>query len=1280
MIVRWLPLTGRVSRRTPVRSFVGVLSAVALSMLVLSASASALLTYPSDGQLAPSVSFRSVEPGDIAVNDFNGDTYVAEANTGVVHIVDAGGTEVGSLNGSMTPAGSFGGGRSGPFGVYSISVSANNGTGDVYVADPVHNVVDEFNFAGEYECQITGNSTPSATECNGPAGSATPAGGFNAPEGVTVDQATGRVYVVDANNHAVDIFSLKGAYQSQISLPSGASGIFPELTRGVAVDDFNGNVYVSGFANSIPGRGAEVPVIFEFNSGGIYVTTLTGSNTPGGQFSGRPSVAVDNANGDFFIAAGDYPPAAGGVYVFDAAGNYLTRIGEDSVNGIPVEVDQASGKIYVSLRENIEIFGPGVLIPDVTTGAATEIKRQSVALSGTVDPDDAGPATCEFVWGTSTTFDKSTPCSETVPNGNLPVAVHVTLSGLQPNTTYHYRLQAGNANGMNAGEESQDQAFTTSGPAGIDEEPVWDVTASAATLNATITTHNAATNYYFQYGASTAYGTDAPSAPGQSLGSDEHTIEVSQHVQLPLVGTLYHFRVVTVTQIELAPGVYETTETDGPDMTLTTQAIPDGGSVLADSRQWEQVSSVDKRGAQIYGIDQYANEGAVIQASASGNAISYVTDSPTEVSPAGYTNLLQVFSARGSDGWVSHDISPEHNGSTGVAIGNGQEYRIFSEDLSLGAINPFGKFIASLSPEASEPTAYLRTVYGPGGPVDSCSLSCYRPLVTGASGFANVPEGTVFGEEVEGRCRSAESGLLCGPHAVGGTPDLSRVLLKSPVALTSASASTGGLYEWSAGKLALVSVLPGPSGEAADGPRFGTERVTGGNESHAISDDGSRIFFTSGGSTFMRDLPRKETVLLSKEGEFEDASTDGSKVFFDNEMCEVRIDEATGELECPVAFGDGKVVGASDDGSWLYFVSEATLASGGVSGENNLYVRHDGVTRFIAAISNEDAAQITGNNNPLISTARVSHNGHWLAFMSQLDLTGYSTRDALTGQSDAEVYLYDAEANDGAGGLVCASCNPTGARPVAATQTRESLWSAGVIVPRAAASIPGWTPYTGNNALYESRALSDDGRLFFNGGDSLIPQDVNGTWDVYEYEPESIGSCNSSSSRFSERSDGCVSLVSSGESSEESGFLDASQAGGDVFFLTSAKLASSDEDASLDIYDAHECSPSVPCFAVPSSRPPACDTGDSCKTAPSPQPEAFGAPASATFAGAGNVVSSRATGPVAATKGLTQAQKLARALKVCHTQKRAKRRAACIKRARARYATRKATARGRSGR
>ena len=222
-----------------------------------------------------------------------------------------------------------------------------------------------------------------------------------------------------------------------------------------------------------------------------------------------------------------------------------------------------------------------------------------------------------------------------------------------------------------------------------------------------------------------------------------------------------------------------------------------------------------------------------------------------------------------------------------------------------------------------------------------------------------------------------------------------------------------------------------------------------------------------------------------------------------------------------------------------------------------------------------------------------------------------------------------------------------------------------------AANIPGWTPESLGRAVYQSRYLSDSGRLFFNSSDALVPADVNGKEDVYEYEPVGVGSCQapgygqSASNVFIEGIDGCVALVSAGTSSEESAFMDASESGGDVFFLTLSRLASQDVDTSLDIYDAHECTAAVPCAPSPVAAPPPCATADSCKPAPAPQPAIFGAPASETFTGSGNVVPTGST-PVVTARSSTRAQKLAKALKACG-RKPKRERVACRRQARRKF-------------
>jgi hypothetical protein len=163
-----------------------------------------------------------------------------------------------------------------------------------------------------------------------------------------------------------------------------------------------------------------------------------------------------------------------------------------------------------------------------------------------------------------------------------------------------------------------------------------------------------------------------------------------------------------------------------------------------------------------------------------------------------------------------------------------------------------------------------------------------------------------------------------------------------------------------------------------------------------------------------------------------------------------------------------------------------------------------------------------------------------------------------------------------------------------------------------AGSIPGWTRVIAATARYQSRYLSNSGRLFFNSPVALVPSDSNGTEDVYEYEPPGVGTCTESSPTFGQASGGCVDLVSSGTSPEESAFLDADEKGENVFFLTASRLTGRDVDTALDIYDARVGG------GEPEVVKPVECSGDACQQPAAPPVDAT--PGSLTFSGAGNVV------------------------------------------------------------
>jgi WD40-like Beta Propeller Repeat len=1121
------------------------------------------------------------------------------------------------------------------------------------------------------------------------------------------DSAAGDVYAAAASRQGhddddvVDVFKPeaggKEEYVGRLPGPE-PGGFFPEgFKRYVTVDESNGDVLVA------EGELTPEPVVYVFEPSAVVgqytlVRKLTGAGTPEGSFRQIDGVAVDSSQGYIYVIDG----LAGGfgevVDQFNSEGVYLGHLTSTPKSPFAsvgsVAVDPASHDVFVSDDRPerqagfVDVFGPSIVVPDVVTGAVSGVKARSATLNGTVDPDEAGAATCHFAWGTSVALGKVAPCEpEGVADGGSAVGVHAALSGLVPDTTYYYRLQASNAAGSNPGEASQDGEFTTPGP-GVEEESASAVTSVSATLGARIDPNNAATTYYFQYGTSASYGTTLPVLPGLGLGAGKGAEVVAVHLQGLAAGSTYHYRVVAVSEAGGEPVTVE-----APDETFTTQAV---GAVvsLPDGRAWEMVSPPNKQGSGINAVG--AEQGSDVQASVEGGGITYTADSPFVADPAGSRSLemTQVISTRRAAGdWETADISTAHDeGPTAPAIGQSAEYKLFSSDLSLGLVEPAGHTPLPPLPAGSERTIYLREADG-----------AYKALITSG----NVPTGAEFG----------------GSSFVSASPDLSHVVVNSNVALVAGAPAAGGLYEWSEGKLQLVSVLPNKQ-QTSHGVLGDGGNAISGVERHAISNDGSRFVWEGepAGDYYLRDMVRGETVQIdaAQEGlrevagaaNFRTASSDDSRVFFtsgrhltrdstsDSQLEDLYVFEVTSGSGEPLAGRvtdltavdggeDGAVqgvIGASEDGSYVYFVAGGILgdaAEHGAEGGHYLYMEHyDAASKawsapqFVAALSEEDSPTWGNGNTTNLKqmTSRVSPDGRYLAFMSDRSLTGYENHDANSDEPDEEVFLYDA----GTGKVVCASCNPTGGRPVGLLEgnlfderlvdfasTWRGRWLAG--------NIPGWTTRSLGSASYQSRYLSDSGRLFFNSNDALVPADVNGKEDVYEYEPEGVGSCQgpahgqSASVVFSESMGGCVGLVSAGTSSEESAFMDASETGGDVFFLTLSKLSPSDYDTSIDLYDAHECSTAQPCAATPALVPPPCTTGDACKPGPTPQPTLFGAPSSETFSGAGNIAPAE---PATTTKTKTKAkakakakaksstQKLARALKTCR-KKPVRKRAGC---------------------
>ncbi len=922
------------------------------------------------------------------------------------------------------------------------------------------------------------------------------------------------------------------------------------------------------------------------------------------------------------------------------------------------------------------------------TLSASAVTTTSATLHGVLNPKGEGETgTYEFLYQASAT---ECAAGSPTPQGAVlgttqPVSAEVT--GLSPGATYTFCLLDRNG----AGEVTLGPPVTFTAealPPTIGSEYVTEASATGATLNAEIDPGGAQTTYHFQYGTSVAYGQSTNDASLGASDNSEHTAKVQLEELQP--GTVYHYRVVVSSSRSGPGGVV------GPDQTFTTQIVGEG-FLLPDGRQYELVSPPHKNGAEVLGIGgggETPANGDATQASEDGSSVTYITNAPVNTNPPGSNGTTQLLSTRGAGGWTTQDISRPNTHPASYRLEQGEEYESFSADLSRAVLEPNLNPQPSLAPEIHQEVKAFQEVF-------------IRNDLTGTFQALDTVEPLPV--------RSASTPPTYAAAAVrfeGGSPDLSHVVFHGPPGLDAryATDAEGDLYEWVDGQVQLVDLLPGNASAPQGTLGGGEQEQFPYSLHHAVSNDGTRVVWGDGAGVFTRDMTTGETVMVSPEGSpeagFLDASSDGLRVFYEaSPGGGISMFDVTDRTRTSLGAGSSDFLGANEAGTALYIISPEVLSSAPNSegeaaqtGAPNVYVLREAPlgsgswsATFIAAGLEEGSREGSNGRTPLAKQSeRVSPNGRYLAFMSQQRLTGYDNSDASSGAPDEEVYLYDAEANR----LTCPSCDSTGARPTGSYDTEEKFFGTPLDPWKEwegrwlAASIQGWTPNGGElSTRYQPRYLSDSGRLFFDSADALVPQDVNGEVDVYEYEPEGVGSCQapgygqSASDVLSKAAGGCVGLISSGTGSAASTFFDASASGSVVFFTTQDDLVAQDKDGASDLYAARICTSAEPCppqFAVA----PPCSTTDSCRAAPAPQPGVFGEPASASFYGAGNAPTPLApeqTGKPKANKRTgTRAEKLAGALRACKKRPKDKR-AGCKARARKRYGA-KVTSKIKSGR
>jgi NHL repeat len=1200
------------------------------------------------------------------------------------------------------------------------SVAVDQSTGDLYVADGNNLRIDKFDSDGNFllawgwgvadgkshEPQVCGPAAePPTKRCfhatsNGASPVTEPPGAV-APNSVAVEQSSGDVYV--AERFRVSKFSPAGEFLwmadtgvGTLSLAFDPAGDIwvgaTDRLREIEPDGTPGAVIVLPGAGYVKSLAIDSAGDFYVNVGDFYdesqalagvrkLEAGTGALLETIDKAGLPeALALDSADN---LYVGECARKVLNPYgctvpyrfkIFSPSGEQVSQFGAGQVIGVPgkgngvpsnaLTVDEATGRLYVasslpdknSAVQAFSIPNPGPLPGDEHV---EDLLPTTTTLAATLNPE--GNATeYHFEYVTQQAYEEQGqsfegPSTIKTPEKTLPGSeyddeeVTVALEGLIPDTAYRFRLVATNhckpaEPAVECTVAGEDTAFTTRPAIGIETQWATEIAAKSATLHAELDPLGVEATWWVEYGEGEAFEEETAKVP---LAAGFGAVPVS----VPIVGldpgTAYSYRFVAEDERDGATYVVK-----GQPRGFTTQ-LGGLGFSLPDSRAWEMVSPAKKFGGRILSFAD-----GHVQAAAGGDALAYLSLGSLEENPEG-SRLIErssVLARRGPGGeWSSRDLTAPHTSITSVGAGQGLEYKLLSTELGQSLMEP--RDATPLSPQASKRTPYLRANAEP---------PAFTPLVTDKEGFANVPPGTEFGGD------PTLASPLDRVTVLSATADLGHVALKSGLPLA-AGAAKGSLYLWSEDSvptesLEAVSVLPNGAVVAGD-PGAGSEGKAG-SVRHAISEDGTRVFWTaaSTGGLYLRDRERDETARLdvvqpggfgigTVDPTFLGADREGTVAFFtdshqltedsgedgrDLYRCEVVVEGD--ELGCELTNLSGEAVqagessevqglalGVSDDASRIFFVARGVLdeepnseEENAIAGEPNLYAWQEGEgVRFVATLAEEDE-QDWGVNPEIAPTvasfkqgATASPSGRYLAFMSELPLTGYDNRDAKSGEPAQEVFRYDAVSEE----LTCASCNPSGARPLALRPGFEfgelaeefdplQLWAG----RKVAALLPEATKVSVTGvSLYRTRSVHDNGRVFFNAVDSLVPADSNGDGDVYQYEPLSTGSCSASAGGAGTAlvEGGCVSLISSGVAEGTSAFLDASENGSDVFFYTSARLSVTDVDEVIDVYDARV-------DGIPARLTPIAEClGDACQP-PAVAPD-DPTPASAAFQGAGNV-------------------------------------------------------------
>jgi hypothetical protein len=1169
------------------------------------------------------------------------------------------------------------------------------------------------------------------------------------------DPSAGSVYVAHNETNApapvgngrppgIERFTASGEFKGAFGGQTSSIAISPE-----------GDVY--GLNN----HGTEAQ-INEYSPNGTFIRSFSGEETPGlGEdrqddhgFGGEPvALAIDPVSSHVLVSVRNFFGNEAAVDEFDASGHFLNQItktevesplGEHSVSHLDSAFDMtvdAQGDLYVvdhssnETSENaIDVYGPGKFFPNLKLAEATNLESTGVVLNGSVDPEGETLSGCSFEYVTEAAFQHNEevnkgegfadlsaggtsecdPPANGIPANSVDDPVKTTLTGLTSGTTYRYRLIAASSGPLGGSSASAAHAFTALDAPRIDSTLVTNLSSKFADLRAEIDPLGSDTKYLFEYVSAENYDSKAadPYAAGSMAPANQVDIgsggptgsgdaSVVQEIGGLSPGTTYHFRVVASNKIGTTQGAGG----GRTDNTFTT--LPRIIAGLPDDRSYEMVTPSNKGGAS----DMFGTSKTFFNSD-----VGYPSDSGNEFL---LTNTLANFGAFGGSEKNAYVFrrDPDSNewkyeSLVSPALGVQSVENIVSDPEDFSREIALSEFVGSTaSPEGASVTAFIGH---PGGPYAVLQKDLpvheepedleHTSLVGGSQDLSHVVLET-------------ENHALA-PGDTGQDPGSNTLYERIRVGSSGCKASSATFSTSAGGCVALVN--GNGEGELASqcGAVLGQSHSPG-TRHNAVSPDGSKVFFTAP-DPYRRFNPESSKTAQETNECWNGATKDAPQVYMHSRGGIVKLSAPEEGWTPSGGTSPAIYVGASEDGSRVYFASETELTKDDAGLHDlELYECHiveeaEGakckLDRISAGTSGTAAAevwtvpavaangsavyftalgQLTPGLQPLASGEvylyRYDTSTRETAYVATVGVPDYET--GLTSNSKwypREIAL-SADANwyatpDGRYLLFATARELTGYDTTEATandcQTNDSGGGSGLTghcaeiyryhyepEPQLGGSIicvscnpSGARPVS--NAQFAARSAA-----FEPSGGSVRAMSDDGSYAFFDTADGLVPQDSNHTLDVYEWHEGGISLISSGQDLGPSFLLGSSSDGSNVFFGTHAKLVPQDGDSAGDMYDARICEPEAgnPCLKSVSGGTGQCE-GDACHNPPPTPIDAT--PVSLTFAGPGN------SGGEAAKKApvtLTNAQKLSRALKVCRKEHNKSRRKKCEAQARQRY-------------